>query len=91
MWIEMNICGGLSEWSNIFQCSTVTWVSGLIAKYSPRNVRTKDTTNPSWYMSCKVIYIYSGSHGCYMPLLAPVDVWLTLATMGALPVLMMGH
>ena len=55
----MNRCAGRGEPSNIFRYSTVTWVIGLIAKHSPGNVRTKDTTNPSFYMSCKVIFIFS--------------------------------
>ena len=38
--------------------STITWVSGLIAKYSPGNGNGNDMTNLSSYISCKVIYIF---------------------------------
>ena len=55
---ELNVIYNITLQHEYFRYSTVTWVSGLIAKYSPGNVRTKDMSNPSFYMSCKVIYKY---------------------------------
>ena len=71
-WIDVNRCYGwrlaVGGWrSNIFRYSTVTWVSGLIAKYLRSNVRTKETTNLSSYISCKVI---SGYYHIYIKVLS---------------------